>query len=172
MSFSGKQWEIDQLTMFFRGLTKLSVDAKGRVAVPKAQRDLLEENGILELVVTGSPSRCLNVYPKAEWDELEQKIMAAPNVESKGAQRLQRIYVGYATPVELDSTGRMLLTAELRAFAGIQRSAMLVGLGKKLEIWDEERWKREFGMDDEDDGSTSNDIDMSDVPRELLDLSL
>lgn len=152
--------------MWFRGLTKLSVDAKGRVAVPKAHRDALLESGVTELVVTASPSKCLYVLAKDEWLELEQKIMAMPNVKSKAVLRIQRLYVGHATMVELDGTGRMLLSAELRAFAGIDRKAMLVGQGKKLEIWDEARWERECGMGDDED------IDMSDVPDDLLTLSI
>lgn len=152
--------------MWFRGLTKLSVDAKGRVAMPKAHRDTLEQSGIVELVVTASPSRCLNVFAQQDWLELEQKIMAAPNVTSKGVQKLQRLYVGYATPVELDGTGRMLLSSELRAFSGIDRKAMLVGQGKKFELWDEGRWEREFGLCDDDD------VDMSDVPEEMMNMTI
>ncbi|MFK8079223.1 MAG: division/cell wall cluster transcriptional repressor MraZ [Granulosicoccus sp.] len=152
--------------MWFRGLTKLSVDAKGRVAMPKAHRDVLDESGVVELVVTASPARCLNVYAKDAWIELEKKLMAAPNIKSKAVQKLQRLYVGYATPVELDGSGRMLLTSELRSFAGIDRKAMLVGQGEKFELWDESRWEREFGLCDDDD------IDMSDVPEELSNLSL
>lgn len=152
--------------MWFRGLTKLSVDAKGRVAIPKAHRDTFEQSGVAELVVTASPSRCLYVFAKDDWLELEQKIMAAPNVTSKGVQKLQRLYVGYAEPVELDGTGRMLLSAELRTFAGIDRKAMLVGQGKKFELWDEGRWDREFGFLDDDD------LDMSDVPEELMNMTI
>lgn len=128
--------------MWFRGPNKLSVDAKGRVAMPKAHRDVLLENGMTELIITGSPAGCLNVYMKDDWLELEQQLMALPNISEK-VQRLQRIFVGNATLVELDGTGRILLTSELRTLAGIDRKAMLVGMGTKFEIWDEGRWERQ-----------------------------
>jgi MraZ protein len=132
------------------------------MAMPKAHRDALDEGGVTELVVTASTSKCLNVYLKDAWLEIEKKIMSAPNVRSKGVQRIQRLYVGYATPVELDSAGRVLLSSELRAFAGIDRKVMLVGQGKKFELWDVERWEREFGLCDD------QDIDTSDVPESVL----
>ena len=150
--------------MWFRGLNKLSVDAKGRVAMPKAHRDVLLENEITELMVTGSPAGCLNMYLKDEWLELEQKLMSVPNI-SKEVQKLQRLYVGTAALVELDGTGRMLLSSELRGLAGIDRKAMLIGQGSKFEIWDEVRWEREIGMGENDD------IDLSAMPEELLKLS-
>ena len=155
--------------MWFRGLSKLSVDAKGRVAMPKAHRDVLEESEVTELVITASGSRCLNVYSKDEWDAIEKAIMETPNVKHRGVQKMQRLYLGYATTVGLDSAGRIALSAEQRRFARIDRKAMFVGQGKKFEIWDEDRWEREFDMseDHEDDH-----IDLSDVPDELLNLAL
>ena len=152
--------------MWFRGLSNLSVDAKGRVAMPKAHRDVLEESGVSELVVTASTSKCLSVYRKEAWDELEKTIMDTPNVKSKSIQTLQRVVVGYANMVSLDSAGRISLTAEQRRYAGIERKAMFVGQGTKFEIWDEANWEREFGLAD------GEKIDMSDVPDDLLNLSL
>lgn len=129
--------------MRFKGLTKLSVDAKGRVAVPKAHRDVLEENGQVELVVTADPSNnCLNVYPKPVWEEVEEELLAAPN-SSPIMRHYQRLFIGYATDVELDGTGRMLLSSELREYAAIDRKAVLVGQGKKFELWDEARWEQQ-----------------------------
>ena len=152
--------------MWFSGLSKLSVDSKGRVAMPKAHRDVLEESAVTELVVTASTSKCLNVYRKEEWVELERKLMGMPNVKSQAVQKIQRVYVGYANAVSLDSAGRGSLTAEQRRYAGIERKAMFVGQGSKFEIWDEANWEREFGLAD------GEKIDMSDVPDELLTLSL
>jgi len=139
--------------MRFRGLTKLSVDAKGRLAVPKAQRESLEENGVVELVVTADPAKCLNVYPKDVWEEIEEQLIAVPNGGSKATRKLQRLYIGYATSLELDGTGRMLLSSELREYAGIDRKAVLVGQGRKFELWDEQRWDQECDLDESDDVS-------------------
>jgi len=128
--------------MRFRGITKLSVDAKGRVAVPKAHRDRLQKDGIRELVVTADPSRCLLVYPTPIWHEIEEKLITIPN-SSPQARMFQRLYVGYATDIELDSTGRILLPTELREYAGIDRKAVLIGQGKKFELWDERTWEHQ-----------------------------
>lgn len=151
--------------MWFRGLTNLSVDAKGRVAVPKAHRETLEASGVKELAVTVSPAGCLNVYSKESWVEIEHKLMSIPNAGSKTVQQLQRLYTGYCEIVELDGSGRLSLTAPQRKRVGIDRKAMLVGQGDKLEIWDESRWEAKFGQLD------SEDIDLTDLPAELEALS-
>jgi len=151
--------------MWFRGLSNLNVDAKGRVAMPKVHRDTLDESGIVDLIVTASPSKCLNVYAKDKYEELEQQLMALANAGSEAVQTAQRLIIGYATPVRLDGTGRMLLAPELRGWAAIDRKAVFVGQGSKFEIWGEARWEREFGICED------KKIDMSDAPPELLKLS-
>jgi MraZ protein len=129
--------------MRFRGITKLSVDAKGRLAMPKNHRDKLEQHGITELVVTVDKSPgCLLIYPMPTYDDLEQQVMSLHN-DVADARQAQRRFIGYATEVELDGTGRMLLSAELREYAGIERKAYLVGQGNKFELWEEGAWEAE-----------------------------
>ena len=128
--------------MRFRGITKISVDAKGRIAVPKHHRDKLIENGISEIVLTADLSGCLLMYPKPAWDEIEDQLVELPNSHPK-ARRIQRLYIGYATPMELDATGRVLLSQELREYASIDRKVVLIGQANKLELWDERAWAAE-----------------------------
>jgi MraZ protein len=128
--------------MRFRGITKISVDAKGRIAVPKHHRDTLIESGISEIVVTADLSGCLLVYPMPVWQEIEDQLVELPNHHPK-ARRIQRLYIGYATPMELDATGRILLPLELREYAGVDRKVVLIGQGRKLELWDERAWAAE-----------------------------
>ena len=116
------------------------MDIKGRVALPKHQRDRLEKDGIRDLVVTVDPDGCLAIYPAPLWDEIEAKIMALPGT-NKYARVLQRLYVGFATDIELDTAGRMLLPTELRTRTNIDRKVVLIGQGKKLELWDERTWE-------------------------------
>ena len=126
--------------MRFRGISKLSVDAKGRLAMPKNYRDELEQNGISQLVATAdSTPGCLLIYPQPIYKELEDKVMSLPN-HSEEARDTQRRFIGYANPMELDGTGRMLLPGELRDYAGIERKAYLVGQGLKFELWQEQAW--------------------------------
>lgn len=116
------------------------MDVKGRVALPKPQRDRLEKDGIRDLVVTVDPDGCLAIYPAPLWDEIEARVMALPPT-SKYVKVLQRLYVGFATDIELDTAGRMLVPTELRARASIDRKVVLIGQGKKLELWDERTWE-------------------------------
>lgn len=125
--------------MRFRGITKISVDAKGRIAVPKHHRDLLERHGITEICLTADPCGCLLVYPMPEWERIEDELVDLP-IEHPRARRLQRLYIGYATPLAFDSGGRVLLTPELREYARIVGPVMLVGQGRRLELWDERAW--------------------------------
>lgn len=142
MPTSANWWDFLYEVMRFRGITKISVDAKGRIAVPKLHRDTLIDNGISEIVVTADLSGCLLVYPMPIWEHIEDQLVELPN-NHPHARRLQRLYIGYATPMDLDTTGRILLPLELREFAGIDRKVVLIGQGKKLELWDERAWAAE-----------------------------
>jgi MraZ protein len=128
----------------FRGATQLTLDAKGRMVMPTRYRDRLLEYCAGKLVVTvdkqiNVEKQCLLVYPLPDWEDIERKIMKLPTLNPQ-ARRLQRIMVGYATDLELDGHGRLLLPANLRDFAGLTRDATLIGQGVRFELWDELRW--------------------------------
>ncbi|MGB5245142.1 MAG: division/cell wall cluster transcriptional repressor MraZ [Woeseia sp.] len=148
----------------FRGATKVTLDAKGRLAIPTRYRERLQTRCDGQLVVTVDRDNCLLLYPMPDWEDIERKLMRLPSLNSQ-SRRLQRLMVGYATEIELDGNGRILLTKELREFAGLGRQAILLGQGNKFELWDEESWnaKRDawLGADDE-----------TDLPAELESLSL
>ena len=142
VSRSGVLWE--EMGNFvpicmFRGATKVTLDSKGRVAIPVRHRDRLATRGEGQVVCTVDTDHCLLLYPLPDWEEIERKIMRLPSFEPK-ARRLQRLMVGYATEIELDANGRVLIPRELREFAGLEKTAMLIGQGGKLELWDEVRW--------------------------------
>ena len=94
------------------------------------------ERGDARLVVTIDRDQCLLIYPLPEWEEIERKLMRLPTL-NEHARRLQRLMVGYATDVELDGHGRLLLPPTLRGFAHLERNAMLIGQGNRFELWDE-----------------------------------
>ena len=148
----------------FRGATKVTLDAKGRFAIPTRYRERIAARCDSQLVVTVDKDYCLLIYPFPDWEEIEKKLVALPSL-NKQARRLQRLMVGYATEIDIDGHGRMLLPVELREFAGLDRQAILIGQGNKFELWDEERWnvKRDAWLDDDDD---------TDLPAELESLSL
>jgi len=123
----------------FRGATKVTIDDKGRVVVPARYRGLLVARGDGRVVVTVDRDQCLLIYPVPEWEQIEQHLMSLPTLHAQ-SRRLQRLMVGHATEVEVDGHGRIALTPELREFAALDRNAVLIGQGKRLELWDETRW--------------------------------
>ncbi len=149
----------------FRGATKLSLDDKGRMVMPTRHRERLREESDSRVVVTVDRDQCLLIYPLPEWETLERKLMSLPTLHAE-ARRLQRLMVGHATDLQLDGHGRLLLPAELREFAALERNAMLIGQGKRFELWNEARWneRRDTWLKSERSGG--------DLPAELESLSL
>ncbi len=124
----------------FRGANKVTLDAKGRMAMPARYRDTLVERSEGRLVATvDRADRCLLIYPLPDWEEIERKLMRLPTLNPQ-ARRLQRLMVGHATDLELDSHGRVLVPPKLREYAGLTRQAMLIGQGSRFELWDEQHW--------------------------------
>ncbi len=144
----------------FRGATKVSLDAKGRMAIPTRYRERLVTRCDGEIIVTVDKDHCLLVYPLPDWEELERKLVRLPSM-NKAARRIVRIMVGYATEVEMDGSGRILVSRELRDFASLGKNAMLIGQGNKFELWDEQTWneKRDAWLNEEDDGDMPADLE-------------
>ncbi|MEP7083329.1 MAG: division/cell wall cluster transcriptional repressor MraZ [Betaproteobacteria bacterium] len=125
-----------------RGVSQVSLDAKGRFAVPQRHRDALgigDTSATNTLVMTADPSRCLLLYSIAAWEPIEQKLMALSSFNSS-TRALQRLLVGHADDVDVDATGRLLVPPALRQYAALDKRIVLVGQGNKFEIWDETRW--------------------------------
>lgn len=127
------------------------MDTKGRIAVPTRIRESLLESCDGNIVVTAhAEERCLLIYPEPEWNEVLLKIQSLPNL-NKAAARVQRLVIGYASPMQLDSAGRVLLPTPLREYAGLEKKSMLVGQGKKLELWSEDGWNAWLNSADDGD---------------------
>ena len=144
----------------FRGATKVNLDAKGRMAIPTRYRERLTSRCGGEIVVTVDKDHCLLIYPMPDWEELERKLVRLPSM-NKVARNIVRIMVGYATEVDMDNNGRILVSRELRDFAGLDKSAMLIGQGNKFELWDEDSWieKRDAWLADDSDGELPADLE-------------
>jgi MraZ protein len=125
--------------VMFRGANKLTLDAKGRLVMPTRYRERLQERCNGQLVVTVDKDQCLLIYPLPDWEEIERKLTKLPTLDPR-TRGLQRLMVGYATDLELDGHGRLLLPANLREFGHLTRDAMLIGQGLRFELWDEARW--------------------------------
>lgn len=136
----------------FLGVSTLNLDAKGRMAIPAKHREALAQCCASRLVVTINPNRedrCLWLYPENEWREIARKLSRLPTMNRQN-QLIQRLMLGHAQEMELDSQGRILLPPELRSFAGLGKRVALIGQVHKFEIWDEEVWtgNREQWLDE------------------------
>jgi len=149
----------------FRGVNKLTLDAKGRMVMPTRYRERLVERCGGKLVVTVDKDQCLLIYPLPDWEEIERKLMRLPSLNVQ-ARRLQRLMVGHATDLELDGHGRLLLPPSLREYGLLTRDAVLIGQGVRFELWDEARWNER-----RDEWLASEDT-ATDLPAELETLSL
>jgi len=143
-----------------RGATKVTIDAKGRLAIPTRYRERLAQRCDGQLVATVDKDYCLLLYPLPDWEDIERKLMRLPSLD-KRARRLQRLMVGHATEVDIDGHGRILLSRELREFAGLEKQAVLLGQGNRFELWDEERWNetRDGWLSDGDDADLSAQLE-------------
>jgi MraZ protein len=123
----------------FQGETAISIDDKGRLAIPMAFRELVVGTCGNRLVLAYNPyeSGCLWIYPETEWQKVRDQVNALPSAK-KVYRSLQLKLVGAATLLEPDSNGRVLLPASHRNAAGIEKRAVLLGMGVKMELWSEQ----------------------------------
>ncbi len=151
----------------FRGINAVNMDTKGRMAIPTRYRAALSEKSEQNLILTiDTEALCLLLYPQSEWEIIEAKIAALPSFNA-GARRIQRLLIGHASELEVDSQGRILVPPLLREYAELDKKVMLVGQGKKFELWAETHWLAE-----RDTWLAQQTDMMTDLPDELQTLSL
>ena len=143
----------------FRGINSVTLDGKGRMALPTRFRESLAVAAEGKIVVTiDMREQCLLLYPLPEWEVVQRKLEGLSNIGEK-ARRLQRLLIGHATDVDMDAQGRILLPAMLRKFAGLEKKLVLVGQGNKLEIWGAVLWQERMDtwLAEESDLATDGD---------------
>lgn len=124
----------------FRGAASINLDTKGRMALPVRYRDQIAAVCSGQLVITiDTEEPCLMIYPLPEWELIQKKLEQLPSFNS-AARRIQRLLIGHATDLELDGNSRILLPSLLRDYAELDKKAILLGQGKKLELWSESLW--------------------------------
>ena len=151
----------------FRGITAVNIDTKGRLAIPTKYREGLHASDEGKMVLTiDTETKCLLLYPLSQWQIIEEKLQQLPSFNPQ-ARRIQRLLIGHATDIDIDSAGRILVPQILRDYAVIEKKVMLVGQGKKFELWSEAQWlsAREIWLVEE-----ANKGDA--LPEELMTLSL
>jgi MraZ protein len=155
--------QTEQGTSVFQGETAITIDDKGRLAIPTGYRDVVARDCGNRLVITYNPfdSGCLYVYPQPVWERVRDQVNALPRTKSV-SRNLQLKLVGAATFVEPDGNGRISVPSNHRNTIGIEKRAVLVGMGDKFELWSEQAHLAQIRQ-------TLGDADLG---EDLLDLQL
>lgn len=127
----------------FMGEYNHTIDAKGRLIIPSKFRETLGD----EFVVTKGLDGCLFVYDNNEWSAFEEKLKSLP-LTNKDARQFVRFFLAGATLAEVDKQGRILVPANLRQFAGLEKEVVLVGVASRVEIWSKAKWEETASYDD------------------------
>ena len=113
-----------------------SLDTKGRLIMPSKLREDMGE----KFIVTKGLDGCLFGFSKNEWQNFEEKLKTLP-LTNKNARDFVRFFLSGATECEIDKQGRFLIASNLREYATLEKDAVIIGVGTRLEIWDREKWK-------------------------------
>lgn len=127
----------------FLGRHAHNLDSKGRLAIPARFREFLVEG----LVLTRGIDNCLAAYPRSAWDQLAERVNAL-SMADRDARLFRRMVFAEAADVALDGQGRIVIPAELRRYAGIDREAIVVGVHSSIEIWSPTAWDEVSGQVD------------------------
>ena len=145
----------------FQGETAITIDDKGRLAIPTSYRDQVARECGNRLVITYNPFEggCLYLYPHAVWERVRDQVNALPRIKSD-SRLLQRKLVGAAAFAEPDGSGRISIPASQRSAVGIEKKAVLLGMGDKFELWSEQAHHEQIRQ-------TLGDADLGEDLRDL-----
>ena len=113
-----------------------SLDVKGRLILPAKIREDMGD----EFIVTKGLDGCLFGFSQNEWTNFEEKLKTLP-LTNKNARDFVRFFLSGATECEIDKQGRFLITSNLREYATLEKDAIIIGVGTRIEIWNREKWK-------------------------------
>ena len=116
----------------FQGASALTLDGKGRIAVPARHRDVLQVTSNGQLTLTKHPEGCLLVFPRPAWEAFRARVAALP----MAASGWKRVFLGNAMDAQIDASSRILVSPELRSAAGLSKDVLLLGMGSHFELWD------------------------------------
>ena len=119
----------------FIGEHQHSIDDKGRLIIPSKFREDLG----YEFIMTKGLDNCLFVYPKSEWQMVEEKLKTLP-LTNRDARAFIRFFFAGASECTLDKQGRVLVPANLREHSKLEKEAVIIGVSTRMEIWSKEEW--------------------------------
>ncbi len=123
----------------FAGRYEYSIDDKSRVSIPAKFREALSSSADSRLILTNLDG-CIVAYPYQEWLNIQDKVSASGPMRKETRAFLRYFYSG-ATECTLDKLGRILIPQALKTDAHIQKNVVIVGVGKKIEVWAKEKWE-------------------------------
>ena len=139
----------------FMGEYNHTIDAKGRLIVPAKYREQLGE----AFVITRGLDGCLYIYDNEEWLKFEENLRALP--PNKDSRMLVRFFSAGAADVEVDKQGRILIPANLREAAGLNKDVVLAGVASRIEVWSKDKWDENVYDDMEDIAEKMADMGLS-----------
>ena len=113
-----------------------SLDAKGRLIMPAKLREDIGE----KFIVTKGLDGCLFGFSQAEWNNFQEKLKTLP-LTNKNARDFVRFFLSGAIECEIDKQGRFLIASNLREYANMEKEAVIIGVGTRIEIWNKDKWK-------------------------------
>ena len=147
----------------FKGIHNINLDAKGRLTMPTKYRNTISDQSNGNMVVTiDSEEKCLLLYPATIFSNIESKINDLPSF-TKNTRRIQRLLIGHAEDLELDSSGRILLPKPLRLVAEMSKKVTLIGQGQKFEIWSDDIWNNKVNKWRSEETDESEESVLSDI---------
>lgn len=152
----------------FKGSHPITIDAKGRIAIPASYRQSLIDDCGGRLVITRHWDGCLLVYPAPEFQKFEDQLLSKGSLNPQ-VRNIQRFFIGNARDIDMDRQGRLLLPANLRAAAGLDSKAVLSGLGNLFELWGEDQYN---ARDADIAAELSANAASGNLPDVLMDISL
>lgn len=135
-----------------------TIDAKGRVIIPAKFRGELGDR----FVLTKGLDNCLFVYSLEEWKNIEAKLKTLP-LTKKDARAFTRFFLAGAVECEIDKQGRILIPANLREHAKIEKDVIFIGVSTRVEIWSKEVWE---------EYSNNTDVSFEEIAEHLDDLNI
>ena len=147
----------------FKGIHNINLDGKGRLTIPTKYRNTISDQSNGNMVVTiDSEEKCLLLYPTTIFSNIEKKINDLPSF-TKNTRRIQRLLIGHAEDLELDSSGRILLPKPLRLVAEMSKKVTLIGQGQKFEIWSDDIWNNKVNKWRSEETDESEESVLSDI---------
>lgn len=113
-----------------------NLDSKGRLIMPSKFREDIGD----EFIITKGLDNCLFVYPKSEWEIIEEKLKKLP-LTNKEARSFIRFFFSGACECSLDKQGRMLIPQNLRDYCKLEKESVIIGVSNRLELWSEPQWE-------------------------------